>query len=419
MLFVALSSLTYGYAFSVFSTSIGQPGFYTYFNLDLEGPGASYTASILGAINALFSAGAAFGALSIAWLPDWMGRKYTIILAGTISLIGGALVTGSANIPMLVVVRLLHGVGVGQCITITPIYLSEVAPPHRRGFLAGQNAVGLVIGYFLSSWVGYGTYFATNQTFAWRFPLSISCLFPLVLLIGSPWIPESPRWLIWKDRIDEAWKITERLHHDPRDPTQLMAREEFYQMRAQIEYDRSQNVSMWYMFKKPSLRRRILLGCGVLFGAQSCGPLVINNYSVILYQGLGMSGSMPLLMYAVYVVVGASVNVVAAFVMDRIGRRRLFFAGFLGTTVTMTCETALVASFAGTDNKGGNAAAVFFLFAFVFMFGLCIDNTAFVYCAEIFPTMYRAKGVALGLFVYYAGSIAFLTPAATAIKNIG
>lgn len=174
---------------------------------------------------------------------------------------------------MLVVVRLLHGIGVGQCITITPIYLSEVAPPHRRGFLAGQNAVGLVIGYFLSSWVGYGTYFSKNQTFAWRFPLSISCLFPLILLVGSPWIPESPRWLIWKDRVDEAWRITERLHHDPNDSTQLMAREEFYQMRAQIEYDRTQDLSMWYMFKKPSLRRRILLGCGVLFGGQACGPV--------------------------------------------------------------------------------------------------------------------------------------------------
>ena len=146
---MALSSLTYGYAFSVFSTSIGQPGFFKYFNLD---PLGSYTAEILGVINALFSAGAAFGALSIAWLPDMMGRKYTIMLAGAISLIGSALVAGSANIPMLVVVRLLQGLGVGQCITITPIYLSEVAPPHRRGLLAGQNAVGLVIGYFLSSW---------------------------------------------------------------------------------------------------------------------------------------------------------------------------------------------------------------------------------------------------------------------------
>jgi MFS family permease len=437
---VALSSLTYGYAFSVFSTSIGLPGFYADLKLATTGEGSDYTAAVLGAINALFSAGAAFGALSIAWLPDWLGRKRAIILAGAISLVGSALVAGSVNIPMLVVTRLIQGVGVGQCITITPIYLSEVSTPERRGLLAGQSACFMVIGYFLSSWVGYGAYFATNPTFAWRFPLALSCLFPLMLLIGCPWVPESPRWrkstyfpkivclwlnnlfcnlVLWKDRADEAWTITERLHRDPSDPQQIGARQEFHQMRKQIEFDRTQDLSMLYMFKKPSLRRRILLGCGVLFGGQACGPLVINNYGVLLYQGLGMSGHMPLLMYAIYVVVGASVNIIAAFIMDRVGRRPLFFAGFLGTTVTMACETALVATYAGTDNKGGNAAAVFFLFAFVTMYGLCIDNTAFVFTSEIFPTMYRAKGVALGLFVYYIGSIAFLTPTATAMQTIG
>ncbi len=81
--------MTYGYAFSVFSTSIGQPDFYVYFNLATSGPGFDYTNSILGALNALFSAGAAFGALSIAWLSDWMGRKRTMQLAALISLVGG------------------------------------------------------------------------------------------------------------------------------------------------------------------------------------------------------------------------------------------------------------------------------------------------------------------------------------------
>jgi MFS family permease len=272
--FVALGALTYGYAFSVFSTSIGEPGFFTYFNLT---EGSSYSNSILGAINALFSLGAALGALSIAWLPDKFGRKWTIIIAGTVSLIGGALVAGSAAIPMLVVVRLLHGVGVGMCITITPLYLSEVAPPAKRGLLAGMNASGLTLGYFISAWVGYAVYYAKNKQFQWRFPLAISCVFPLILLIGSPWIPESPRWLLLKGRNDEAWKITERLHHDPNDQTQMQAREEFYQMQAQTEFDQSLDTSLLHMFRQPSLRKRILLGCGVLLGGQSCGPLVINS----------------------------------------------------------------------------------------------------------------------------------------------
>jgi hypothetical protein len=91
----------------------------------------------------------------------------------------------------------------------------------------------------------------------------------------------------------------------------------------------------------------------------------------------------------------------------------------MGTTVTMSIMTAMVALYAGTDNKAGNSIAILCLFVFVTFYGLCIDNTAFVYCAEIFPTTYRAKGVGIGLFVYYASSIAFLTPAPTAMANIG
>jgi hypothetical protein len=85
----------------------------------------------------------------------------------------------------------------------------------------------------------------------------------------------------------------------------------------------------------------------------------------------------------------------------------------------MSIETALVATYAGSSNKVGSGFAVLFLFLFVAFYGSCVDNTAFVFCAEIFPTTYRAKGVALGLFTYYLSSIAFLTPAATALKNIG
>lgn len=83
--------------------------------------------------------------------------------------------------------------------------------------------------------------------------------------------------MLWKGRVDEAWAITQRLHHDPSDPSQLQVKEEFYQMRVQIEHDKEYNISMWHMFKTPSLRRRILLTSGVLLGGQACGPLVINS----------------------------------------------------------------------------------------------------------------------------------------------
>jgi hypothetical protein len=80
-----------------------------------------------------------------------------------------------------------------------------------------------------------------------------------------------------KGRTDESWLIVQRLHGDPTDATQLAAAEEFYQMRKQIEYDKQFDTSILHMFKTPSLRRRILLGCGVFFANQCSGDLTINS----------------------------------------------------------------------------------------------------------------------------------------------
>ena len=89
---VALGSFNYGFGFATFATSIGQPGFYTYFKLD---PTTPYANSILGAINALFFFGACVGALCSGPLSDHIGRKYTIQIAAVVAMIGGALAAGS------------------------------------------------------------------------------------------------------------------------------------------------------------------------------------------------------------------------------------------------------------------------------------------------------------------------------------
>ena len=119
--------------------------------------------------------------------------------------------------------------------------------------------------------------FAAPSQAAWRFPIAFQIIFALVIFATIMGLPESPRWLLWKGRSDEAWAITQRLHHSKaNDDDQIAAREEFYQMKAQIEFDASQDTSYWHMFKTPALRRRILLGAGVLLGAQSCGMLTYS-----------------------------------------------------------------------------------------------------------------------------------------------
>jgi MFS family permease len=158
--------------FAAFATSIGQPGFYEYFNLSTKGPGAAYTNNVLGAVNALFFFGAVIGALTGGPLADRIGRKYSLFTAACVSIVGGALAAGSVHIAMLIVVRVLQGAGLGALATLTPIYLAEASTPAKRGLLTGLHGFFLVSGYNISAWVGLGCFFSKNMAFQWRGPIA-------------------------------------------------------------------------------------------------------------------------------------------------------------------------------------------------------------------------------------------------------
>jgi hypothetical protein len=187
------------------------------------------------------------------------------------------------------------------------MYLSELAPPHNRGWLVGHHAIFLVFGYMLSAWLGYACYFATahNPSFAWRFPLCVQTLPPLVLGITSIWIPRSPRWLLQKGMVEEAWTVIRALRRSADDPDDLVAKEELYQTREQLALDAAKLKTVGYgpwmaCIKKKSYRKRMIIGFLTQWGAEFAGPLVINNYMVILLTNLGQTGSMPLLLSAVW-----------------------------------------------------------------------------------------------------------------------
>ena len=103
--------------------------------------------SILGALNALFTAGAALGAFIQGYLADWVGRKKALLISAIFATIGAALSAGSVNIAMLITVRILQGCGLGMAICLVPLYISEVAPAAQRGFLNGFTVMSFGLGY--------------------------------------------------------------------------------------------------------------------------------------------------------------------------------------------------------------------------------------------------------------------------------
>lgn len=107
------------------------------------------TTRILGGVNGVFNFGLAVGALAQGWLSDALGRKKAFALAASFSFIGGALLAGSVAVTMLIVVRLPQGFGLGILLSLVPVYLTEIAPPRRRGVLSGLTTWSFTIGYLM------------------------------------------------------------------------------------------------------------------------------------------------------------------------------------------------------------------------------------------------------------------------------
>jgi MFS family permease len=153
--------------------------------------------------------------------------------------------------------------------------------------------------------------------------------------------------------------------------------------------------------------------------AQSTGVLVVNNYQVLLYNNLGLYGWLPLLLYAIYTSWAAFMNWVNAMLLDRLGRIPIITWGLTGCICMMICETAMVATYAGTPNKGGNAAGVLFLFLFVTFYGGSQDASSYVYCSEIFPTGVRAHGLGTSIAGLFGSTLLYTQVAPTAFSTIG
>ncbi|KAJ5683080.1 hypothetical protein N7462_006245 [Penicillium macrosclerotiorum] len=427
--FVAVGSMTYGYCASIISSTIGQPGWYSYFSLPVEGEHgyATITTPTIATANGVFSGGGAVGTLFMMWSCDVFGRKANIQLGAFLSLFGGALQAGANSIEMFQAGRFICGLGIGILVTVCPMYLSEMSSAFRRGWLVGHHAIFLVFGYMMAGWVGFACYYAEDDlsAFGWRFPLALQCVPPLILIAGSPWLPRSPRWLISKGKLEEAHHVLERLRQSPEDPENLAAKEEFFQTKEQIELEAKKMADYGNVWKavvmKKSYRKRMIIGFLTQWGAEFGGPLIINNYAVLLYTNLGMTGGMPLLLSAVWLTTaGLIYNPLGAWLHDKVNSRRgMFITGFVGIIVTTSCLAAMTAEYAGTSNRVGNGFGILFIYLYLAFQGTCCDTTMYLYVSEIFPTEIRPIGMGFSLFGQFAATLILLETAPMGFNNAG
>ncbi|KAJ1916874.1 hypothetical protein H4219_003529 [Mycoemilia scoparia] len=356
-------------------------------------------------ITSMLTLGCFLGALLAAPLADRISRKYTIVAACVVFIIGSALQTGSINQGMLIASRIIAGLGVGILSMIVPLFQSEIAPPEIRGRLVTLQQFAITIGIMVAFWIGYGSS-KIDGTASFRLPLGIQIVPGLILLVSILFMPFSPRWLVDKDREDEALVVLAKLRAggDTEAPHVL---EEFNQIRELARKEKEISARSYLDLFRGNVRRRVLLGIGIQMLQQLTGINVVMYYAPKIFKQTGLTGdSAPLLAQGLNGCLNVLCTIPAILYIDRLGRRMTMIAGAAGMAISYLIIGVVMGTH-GTpkedgadmsmvfDNKAASKATIAFVYIFVASFACSWGPIGWIYPSEIFPMRVRAKGNSL------------------------
>ena len=367
--------------------------------------------------------GSIIGVAVAGLLSDKLGRKKTMLISAlmfSISAIGCAV---CADFSQLVVYRIIGGFGIGVVSIVSPIYISEVAVPEKRGTLVSLYQLAITIGFLLAYLVNYlilkgATLDATDPSLGsrmmnneyWRGMLGSETIPDLLFLIVIFFIPESPRWLIVKGREDKALGILDRIWGDHSD-----ARGQLEATRASIA---GEVKSEWKTLLEPGIFKAVLIGSGIAILGQFMGVNAVLYYGPKIFMDAGLSGEGSLLSTVLVGVVNMLTTVIALIIIDKVGRKTLVWWGVGGMIVCLL----MIGLYFSLGSLPTWFLLVFFLL-YVFCTAISISAVVFVLLSEMYPNRVRGlamsvAGLALWVGTYLIGQLTpwmleNLTPAGT------
>jgi sugar porter (SP) family MFS transporter len=341
------------------------------------------TPGLLGTTVAIALLGAIVGAMTAGIPGERFGRRNSLRVLAIIYLASALGCAFAWGWHPLLFFRFLGGLGIGGSSVLGPMYIAEIAPAKWRGRLVGFfqfNVVfGILLAYFSNYLVGLMNFGPTE----WRWMLGVASIPAALFLLLLFGIPQSPRWLVEKRRVDEARRVLLRVGEEN-------AEQELNDILESMHLERTKEPLFTRKYRLP-----IFLAVSIGLFNQLAGINAILYYLNDIFAHAGFSAVSADLQAVAVGATNLLFTVIAMAVIDRLGRKKLLLIGSVGTAACLAGVAAIFFT-AAHENY-----LVWLLMGYIAFFGFSQGAVIWVYISEVFPNRVRAKGQSLGSFSHW------------------
>lgn len=323
--------------------------------------------------------GAIIGAVLGGVLTDRFGRRSMIILAGiifTVSALGTAL---APTVNWLIAARIASGIGIGIASFISPMYIAELVPAKVRGALVAVNMLAITTGIVIAYLVDYA--FSASQ--GWRYMFGLAALPSIALVIGMWRLPDSPRWLVSKSKVEQARQVLQRIRSNSDVSSEITD--------IQQGMKKQGDGGIAGLFQ-PSVRMPLIVGLGLAIFQQITGINTVIYYAPTIFKFAGIEAAGPaILAGAGLTMVMWIFHVLAIFLLDRVGRRPLLLVGVAGQVIGLAILGAAFQFAQLASIKSYVAIGGLVIYVSCFAFGL--GPIFWLLISEIYPLKIRSAAM--------------------------
>lgn len=400
VLVATMGALAFGYDTGIIAGAL------PFMTLPLDQGGLGLDAVSEGLVTASLVVGAAFGSLASGYISDRFGRRLTLRVLSVL-FIAGALGTATApSVPFMIAARFLLGIAVGGGSATVPVFIAEIAGPSRRARLVSRNELMIVSGQLLAYVLSAVLAALLHTPGIWRYMLAIAMVPGILLLIGTFFVPASPRWLAAKGRFDEAEEVLEQLRDSKAD-----AQRELEEMKGQAK-QAHKRPPIGQLLRQRWVIKLLLIGIGLGFTAQLTGVNAFMYYTPIILKTTGMGTNAALTATIGNGVVSVIATLLGIWAIGRYGRRPLLMTGLV-MVILMQAALGCVLQWM-PQNMTQSYTALGCILVFLLFMQMCVSPVYWLLMSELFPMQVRGllTGTAVSMQWLFNASVAFTFPIA-------